>query len=101
NPAAVNCQSGGNFEPNGGVAGANTVLVDGAAVNTVLFNGIGDLPPIDATQEFRVETNNFSAVFGRTAAAIVNLSIRSGSNRLHGSVYEFFRNDKMDANNFF
>jgi hypothetical protein len=58
NPATVNFQAWGNFQANGGVAGANTVLVDGAAVNG-LFNGIGYLPPIDATQEFRVQTNNF------------------------------------------
>jgi len=101
NPATVNFQAWGNFQANGGVAGANAVLVDGAPVNTVLFNGIGYLPPIDATQEFRVQTNNFSAEFGRTGGAVVNLSIKSGSNQFHGSLYEFLRNDKFDANNFF
>jgi hypothetical protein len=101
NPATVNFQAWGNFAANGGVAGANVVLVDGAPVNTILFNGIGYVPPVDATQEFRVQTNNFSAEFGRTGGAVVNLSIKSGSNQFHGSVWRVFRNDKLDANNFF
>jgi len=101
NPATVNFQSWGNFSANGGLAGSNEVLVDGAPVTTVLFNGVGYIPPVDATQEFKVQTNNFSAEFGRTGGAVVNLSIKSGTNDFHGSVYEFFRNDALDANNFF
>ncbi|MCI0627646.1 MAG: TonB-dependent receptor [Acidobacteria bacterium] len=101
NPATVNFQSWGNFSANGGVAGTNEILVDGAPVTTVLFNGVGYMPPVDATQEFKVQTNNFSAEFGRTGGAVVNLSIKSGTNEFHGSVYEFFRNDALDANNFF
>ncbi|HYM09108.1 MAG TPA: carboxypeptidase regulatory-like domain-containing protein, partial [Bryobacterales bacterium] len=91
----------GNFSSNGGVADANEVLVDGAAVTMFLINQPSLIPPVDATQEFRVQTNNYSAEFGRSAGAVVNVSIKSGTNQLHGSLYEFLRNDQLDANDFF
>ena len=58
-------------------------------------------PSIEALQEFKVETNAYSAEFGRSSGATVNGAIRSGSNAIHGSAYDFFRNDALDANNFF
>src|SRR5262249_24743625 len=91
----------GNFSSNGGVADANEVLVDGAAVTMFLVNAPSLIPPVDATQEFRVQTNNYSAEFGRSSGAGVNNGIKSGTNTLHGTVYEFLRNDKLDANDFF
>jgi hypothetical protein len=91
----------GNFSSNGGVSDANEVLVDGAAVTLFLVNAPSLIPPVDATQEFRVQTNNYSAEFGRSSGAVVNIGIKSGSNQLHGSLYEFLRNDKLDANDFF
>ncbi len=101
NPATVNYMGWGNFSSNGGLANANEVLVDGAPVTTGGLHAVGYVPPVDATQEFRVQTNNYSAEFGRSAGAVVNLSIKSGTNQLHGSVYEFFRNKSLDANDFF
>ena len=59
------------------------------------------MPPVDATQEFKVQTNNFSAEFDRTAGGVINLSLKSGTNQFHGTLYEFLRNDKLDASNFF
>src|SRR5262249_38893255 len=91
----------GNFSSNGGVAGANENLLDGASVTMFLVNAPSLVPPVDATQEFRVQTNNYAAEFGRSSGAVVNVSIRSGTNQLHGSLYEFFRNDRLDANDFF
>src|SRR5215472_10008833 len=91
----------GNFSSNGGVADANEVLVDGASVTMYLINQPSLIPPVDATQEFRVQTNNYSAEFGRSSGAVVNMSVKSGSNAPHGSLYEFHRNDKLDANDFF
>src|SRR5437773_8702022 len=91
----------GNFSSNGGVADANEILVDGASVTMFLVNAPSLIPPVDATQEFRVQTNNYSAEFDRSSGAVVNIGIKSGTNRLHGSIYEFFRNDKLDANDFF
>src|SRR5215813_2020577 len=91
----------GNFSSNGGVADANEVLVDGAAVTMFLVNAPSLIPPVDATQEFRVQTNNYSAEFGRSSGAVVNIGVKSGTNQLHGSVYEFLRNERFDSNDFF
>jgi Carboxypeptidase regulatory-like domain len=57
--------------------------------------------PMDALQEFRVISNNFSAEFGQTQSGLVTLATRSGTNTIHGSVFEYFRNEKLDARNFF
>src|SRR3954469_8347417 len=58
-------------------------------------------PSVEALQEFKIATNAFSAEYGRSSGAVVNATIKSGSNSLRGSVYEFLRNDKFDAANFF
>ena len=90
-----------NFSVNGGLANANTVLVEGLALDYAQMNAPAYVPPVDATQEFRIQTNNFAAEYGRSAGAVVNFSIKSGTNQLHGTVYEFLRNKSLDANNFF
>jgi hypothetical protein len=91
----------GNFSSNGGLSDANEILVDGASVTMFELNAPSLIPPVDATQEFRVQTNNYSAEFGRSSGAVVNIGIKSGTNALHGSFYEFVRNDHMDANDYF
>jgi hypothetical protein len=58
-------------------------------------------PSVEALQEFKIQTNGYSAEFGRSPGAVVNAATRSGSNAIRGSVYEFLRNDALDANNFF
>jgi hypothetical protein len=58
-------------------------------------------PSIEALQEFKIQTNAYSAEFGRSSGAVVNATIKSGTNSIRGSVYEFLRNDVLDANNFF
>ena len=58
-------------------------------------------PSIEALQEFKIQTNAYSAEFGRSSGAVINATIKSGTNNIHGSVYEFLRNDALDANNFF
>src|SRR5215813_4286236 len=58
-------------------------------------------PSIEALQEFKIQTNAYSAEFGRSSGAVVNATIKSGTNNIHGSLYEFLRNDHLDANNFF
>jgi hypothetical protein len=90
-----------NFSINGGLANANSVLVEGLALDTAQMNAPSFVPPVDATEEFRVQTNKFSAEFGRTAGGIVNFSIKSGTNQLRGSMYEFLRNKSLNANDFF
>jgi outer membrane receptor protein involved in Fe transport len=96
----------GAFSANGLRPGQNNYLLDGIDnnSNTVDFlNGTNFvvLPPLDAIQEFKVQTNNYSAQFGRAGAAILNATIKSGTNSLHGAVWEFLRNDKVDAADFF
>jgi Carboxypeptidase regulatory-like domain/TonB dependent receptor len=96
----------GAFAANGLRPAQNNYLLDGIDNNsdTVDFlNGTNYvvLPPLDAVQEFKVQTSDFSAEFGRSGAAVLNASIKSGTNSFHGAAWEFFRNDKLDAADFF
>ncbi|MFT4113128.1 carboxypeptidase regulatory-like domain-containing protein [Silvibacterium sp.] len=84
----------------------NAFLLDGARnVNDLrgLDNDARDMvrPPIDALQEFTVQTSNFSAEFGASAGAVVNAITKSGTNELHGSAYEFIQNNELNAINYF
>ncbi|HKA00645.1 MAG TPA: carboxypeptidase regulatory-like domain-containing protein [Candidatus Solibacter sp.] len=93
---------GGAISINGNRTLQNNYLLDGADnnSNTTSFRGERvDVirPSVDAVEEFRVLTNSYSAEYGRSAGAVVNVSIKGGSNRLRGTAWEFFRNDKMDA----
>jgi hypothetical protein len=76
-------------------------LLDGGANNTPLRNYGQDVPNPDAIQEFRVISNNYSAEYGRSVGAVVNVVTRTGSNELHGSAFEFVRNRSLNAKNFF
>src|SRR5262249_48327203 len=58
-------------------------------------------PNLDALQEFKMQTSGYSAEIGRLAGGVMNMVIKSGTNRLHGVLFEFLRNDKVDARNFF
>jgi hypothetical protein len=96
----------GAFSANGSRPAQNNYLLDGIDNNsdTVDFlNGTNFvvLPPVDAIQEFKVQTTDFSAEFGRSGAAILNATIKSGTNSFHGAGWEFFRNDKLDAADYF
>src|ERR1700682_565545 len=78
----------------------NNFLLDGFDNNEFGNGTVVIQPPPDAIQEFRVEENSMSSEFGR-GGAMVNLQLRSGTNRLHGSAWEFIRNNHLDARNFF
>jgi hypothetical protein len=84
---------------------SNSYLIDGA--NMKGYAGIATVTAADSTlgvetiREFRVVTNSFSADYGRAMGGVINIATKSGSNELHGSGFEFFRNSKMDARNFF
>jgi len=78
----------------------NNFTLDGVDNNFMMMNSPGMSPSMDAIQEFRV-LDNTSAEFGRSSGSNVNIVIKSGSRSLHGSAYEYFRNDKLDANDFF
>ena len=96
----------GAFAANGNRPAQNNYMLDGIDNNsdTVDFlNGTNfvALPPVDAIQEFKVQTSDFSAEFGRSGAAVINATIKSGTNAFHGAAWEFFRNDKLDAPDYF
>ncbi len=96
----------GAFSANGNRPAQNNYLLDGIDNNsdTVDFlNGTNYvvLPPVDAIQEFKVQTSDFSAEYGRSGAAVLNATIKSGTNQFHGAAWEFFRNDKLDAADYF
>jgi hypothetical protein len=86
---------------NGNRAQADNFRLDGLDVNEAQDNLIAYYPSIDAIQEFKLITTNPPAEFGNSMGAIVNVTLKSGSNSFHGTVFEFLRNSKMDANSFF
>jgi hypothetical protein len=83
-----------------GAPGANAFALDGSP-NMASGGRIAFVPPSDAVQEFKVVTASFDAQQGNTAGANVNVTIKTGTNTLHGTLYEFIRNDKLSANDFF
>jgi carboxypeptidase family protein/TonB-dependent receptor-like protein len=89
------------FSSNGQRSTSNNFLVDGVDNNNYFAGEPAQLPSIDSIQEFEVQTNTFAAEYGRNSGSVVNLVTKSGTNQLHGSVYEFFRNDALDARNYF
>ena len=76
-------------------------LVNGINLNDNVQNQITFQPPIDTLSEYKIDNSAFPAEYGRNAGAIVNLATRSGSNNYHGELFEFFRNNDLDARNFF
>jgi hypothetical protein len=101
-PLALMTDLGVNQPINGNRGNANMLTVDGgfnldSGSNNSQINNVG----IDFIQEVKIQTSNFSAEYGRTSGASINVVTRSGGNQFHGSAFEFLRNDKLDANNFF
>lgn len=90
-----------NFTINGGRAQSNEVLIDGVPSSAGFFNQITTLPIVDETQEFKVESNNLSAIYGRYSGGAINVTTKSGTNGFHGDLFEFIRNDALDANEWF
>lgn len=94
----------GDFIANGQSGEQNNFILDGVDNNTNLvdfLNGASYIirPPPDALAEFKIETSDYSAEFGHSAGAVVNASIKSGTNQIHGDVWEYFRNTNLDATN--
>jgi Carboxypeptidase regulatory-like domain/TonB dependent receptor len=111
----------GQFSVNGQRPDANYFLVDGVSANlgtagggstlgqsgggqlpaTSAFGGTSNLVSLDALEEFRIQTSTFAPEYGRTPGAQVSVITRSGTNTFHGTAFEYFRNDKLDANDWF
>ncbi|HEX3104852.1 MAG TPA: carboxypeptidase regulatory-like domain-containing protein [Terriglobales bacterium] len=115
-----NFEDGGQFSVNGQRASSNYWMVDGvsanigASANGLAGNGLsGSLPgvsvqggtnslvSVDAMQEFRIQTSSYAPEFGRNPGAQISIVTRSGSNQFHGGVFEYLRNDHLDANDWF
>lgn len=91
----------GNISVNGQRETANAFLVNGGDVSEGRNLGAGLIPNLDSIQEFRLITNSFDAEYGKFSGSIMNAITKSGTNGFHGDAFEFLRNDKFDARNFF
>lgn len=114
-----NGDDSGQFSVNGQRAASNYWTVDGVSANasassslvgnqmsgatpaTSVLGGTNSLVPVDDMQEFRIQTSTFAPEFGRTPGAQISIVTRSGTNNLHGSAFDYLRNDVLDANNWF
>jgi hypothetical protein len=92
---------GGRPYVNGNREQTNNFLLDGVDINEPIDNLVAYNPNVDALAEMRVLTGNASAEFGNATGATVIMATKSGTNELHGNVFEFLRNDKLDSNEFF
>ena len=86
---------------NGARETANNFLIDGIDDNDLVINQYSAIPSLDAIQEFKVQSGNYTAEYGRSGGAQVNVALKSGSNQFHGTAFEFLRNRHMDAKNYF
>ena len=98
-------ESIGRFTVNGGRDSSNAIMMDGVPVtmnaNTANMNANSAVPSVEGVEEFRIQTNSYSAEYGRSGGGILTIATKSGTNTLHGSMFEFLRNSKMDANGWF
>jgi hypothetical protein len=93
--------SGNPFSVSGQRSESMTFLLDGADNNDFLGNNIVVNPNPDAVAEFKILTNNYTAEYGRTSGGVINQVIKSGTNSIHGSAFEFFRNTALNASDYF
>jgi outer membrane receptor protein involved in Fe transport len=92
---------GSSISANGGRVTWGQVNVDGITMVNNRHNYVNIYPSVDAIQEFKVQTGNYSAQYGGNAGSNVNIQVKSGTNEFHGDVFEFIRNDAVDARNYF
>ena len=100
-PASGLYGSAGTVSTDGQPEWANAFLVNGAEVDETQNMGAGMIPDADSVAEFRLLTNGYSAEYGKFTGAVMNTVTKSGTNSIHGTLFEFYRNQKMDALNYF
>jgi hypothetical protein len=91
---------GAGFSINGQRAASGNFVLDGGENNDTFVAGVGQQVPLDAVQEFRLQTNNYNAEYGRNAGFIANIVTKSGTSQYHGNLYWFLRNSALAANTF-
>lgn len=96
-----NSTQGGALSVNGAREQANSFILDGVDNNDPYINQYVALPSVDAIQEFKVQSSDYSAEYGRASGAQINVVLKSGTNAFHGTLFEYFRNRNMDAKNYF
>jgi hypothetical protein len=99
--SAYAMRGGADYSVNGSLAGGNSYLIDGLYDRNLWLNTLVMVPVVDAIQEYRVMTSDYNAEYGEAAGAVTEVETKSGSNQFHGDVWEFFRNDRLNANTFF
>jgi hypothetical protein len=99
--AFTNTNQGPTANISGSRVNANLFLFDGAPFNATFRNRGLNFPPPDALQEVKILTNSFGAEYGRNSGSVFNVVTRSGTNRFHGTLWEFLRNNNLNARNFF
>jgi hypothetical protein len=97
-PATTGAVAFGHWSANGGMTNTNAFMMDGASAQNANMNAASIIPTIDAIEEFKIQTGLMSAEYGRTGGAIINVTTKSGTNALHGTVYEFWKNVSLNAN---
>src|SRR5205807_4619404 len=112
-PGGVVAPTSGNLTSASRGLGANAFLtagnredsvnfqINGVNLNDMVQNQITFQPSISTTSEFKINNSTFSAEYGRSSGSIVNVSTRSGTNKFHGEVFDYFRNEALDARNYF
>ena len=91
----------GSFPIGGARSDSTGYLIDGISARRPEFGQTQVSPNLDAIQEFKLETSGYSAEYGRFGGGVINVVLKGGANQLHGTLFEFLRNDKLDARNFF
>jgi hypothetical protein len=100
-PAPEGGYGGGNFTIAGGRADAVSYVLDGGTNNSVTGNSVVFDPNPDTIAEFRILSNNYTAEYGRNGGGTISVVTKSGSNSVHGSLFDYLRNDAFNANDFF
>ncbi len=100
-PVGVNPFGWGNYQVNGSFGNESAEYLDGQPLNIGYINLPVVIPTQDSIQEFKVQTSNLGADWGKFSGGVINLSTKSGTNSLHGAAYEYLRNKLLDANDFF
>ncbi len=100
-PVTTGFSTGPTVRINGGVAGSETVLIDGMDGTNILGQGANqqNQPGMDSIQEWTVQTSNYAAEFGQAGSAVMNVTMKSGGNQFHGSLYLYNQNDILNAAN--